>query len=666
MLTHLDAGAGLLSWIFATGQESTVTPYLSVIVPVFGNAALLECCLAGIRQSSCQDLEILVADDASPNAAAIAEVAGLHRAHVVRLNENRGPAAARNRAAKAASGEVLVFLDSDVTVHTDTLARIAEAFRRDPKLAALMGSYDLDPDVHGTVATFRNLLHAHVHHRSSRQATTFWAGCGGVRRPRFLELGGFDESYPQPSIEDVEFGMRLHRADGKLALDPEIQVTHRKRWTIGSMFYADTFLRAMPWTGLMLDRGLPSDLNFRWQDRLSLLLAALLPVLAFLAARFGQWWWGVTIAAVTAIGLLQWPLYRFLTRARSLRFSIASFPLYLVHCWSAAIGFVLGFFRWETIRDRRFPAAAAVLALLIFGVVRWGGGAYRADFNSAPGDSALWPPLYHLVDRVLWLFMPSSWDSAVLLQGLVGWIAALCLYRMARFIAPPLAALAASCVLVAAPVFRGSVTHPAPELLALCFGLLEMQAVVRFLRRQDQRAFAEAGVWCALGLLTHGMAVATIPAPVIALLPDGRWRTVRVRYWIWFFAWIGAALLWYASPHGGPLPWMGTTPVLPWRLDMLSAVAGAGIVAVAVCGMLTLLREYQPTIAVAGSVFCSLAVCSAAIRTMREPRHLMLAIPAVLLLALACARSLWTRLPARAARRSAAAACAIVALALFS
>jgi GT2 family glycosyltransferase len=39
-------------------------------------------------------------------------------------------------------------------------------------------------------------------------------------------LGGFDETYSRPSIEDVEFGRRLHRAGGQIILAPEIEVRH--------------------------------------------------------------------------------------------------------------------------------------------------------------------------------------------------------------------------------------------------------------------------------------------------------------------------------------------------------------------------------------------------------------------------------------------------------
>lgn len=314
-------------------------PLLSVIVPAFDNRDFLDACLRSIRESSCQDFELLVADDGSADGASIRRTAESHDARIIRRETNGGPAAARNTAARAARGEILVFLDSDVTVHRDTLERLADAFSRDPDLDAVMGSYDSSPQVAGIVAAFRNLLHAHVRQRSPGEATTFWAGCGGVRRERFQALGGFDESYDRPTVEDVEFGLRLHHAGGRLRLDPRIQVTHFKEWSLWSMIRTDIVRRACPWTDLIWRYGLPKGLNFGWRDRLSLLLATILPMLAWLGVLHGGIWSAGPLLALTLVALLNGSLFRFLARVRGVRFAIGAFPLYLVHQWSAAAGF---------------------------------------------------------------------------------------------------------------------------------------------------------------------------------------------------------------------------------------------------------------------------------------------------------------------------------------
>ena len=67
------------------------------------------------------------------------------------------------RAPRRPRDPFLVFVDSDVVVHPDAFTRIRAAFDADPELAAIFGSYDDLPSLHGAVSTFRNMLHHYVH-----------------------------------------------------------------------------------------------------------------------------------------------------------------------------------------------------------------------------------------------------------------------------------------------------------------------------------------------------------------------------------------------------------------------------------------------------------------------------------------------------------------------
>ena len=180
---------------------------ISVVVPATNCPATLDRCLAAIRAGENAPDELIVVDG-PPDA---------------------GPAEARNDGARRAVGDVVVFVDADVEVHSDAFARVRAAFDGDPALTAVFGSYDDAPFAPGIVSEFRNLLHHHVHHESAGEATTFWAGLGAVRRDAFLEAGGFDaEQYPVPSIEDVELGLRLAAAGARIRLDPSVRGKHLK------------------------------------------------------------------------------------------------------------------------------------------------------------------------------------------------------------------------------------------------------------------------------------------------------------------------------------------------------------------------------------------------------------------------------------------------------
>ena len=82
------------------------------------------------------------------------------------------------------------------------------------------------------MSQFKNLSHAYVHEVGNPAASTFWAGLGAVRAAAFQRVGGFDERFVRPSVEDIDLGYRLAAAGYPLRLDPAFRGTHLKRWTL--------------------------------------------------------------------------------------------------------------------------------------------------------------------------------------------------------------------------------------------------------------------------------------------------------------------------------------------------------------------------------------------------------------------------------------------------
>jgi hypothetical protein len=237
-------------------------PTLSAIVPATDAPPTLGRCLAAVAAAQDPPDELIV----------VQEPAFLPEAE------------ARNRAAGEATGELLVFVDSDVEVHADAFQRIRSTFVQHPELTALFGSYDDRIETEGLVAGFRNLLHHHVHQRSPGRAQTFWTGLGAIRRDAFLAAGGFSVDPRLRAIQDIELGGRLTQGGALIELDPELLGTHLKEWTLGSMVATDFRKRAVPWARLLVrDRSLPAALNLSWQDRASAALA--LGACAALVAR---------------------------------------------------------------------------------------------------------------------------------------------------------------------------------------------------------------------------------------------------------------------------------------------------------------------------------------------------------------------------------------------
>ena len=323
---------------------------VSVIIPVFNGAGTLPLCLRALAASQHAAFECIVIDDGSTDdSASLAERFG---ATVLSTGGRGGPARARNLGARHATGDLLLFIDADVAVHPDALGRIAERFESEPDLDALMGAYDDSPADPGFVSQFKNLMHAFVHRQGKRQASTFWCGCGAVKRSVYLELGGLDESYRRPSVEDIEFGFRMMHSGRKLALDPSVQGKHLKIWTLWNLVRTDVLQRGIPWTELILrTRYLPNDLNLSWSQRISAALSFLLVVLGgveiwqslssrvLLPASMGA---AGVLASLAGICFLNCAFYRFLASVKGWRFSVVAILMHVLYYLYSGISLVLG------------------------------------------------------------------------------------------------------------------------------------------------------------------------------------------------------------------------------------------------------------------------------------------------------------------------------------
>ena len=304
--------------------------HFSIIVPVYNSANFLAECLTALKESAYPDTEIIVVDDASTdNAALVAARAGVK---FVQLARNSGPATARNYGARYATGEILFFVDADVVLAPNALNRIEKAFQEEPDLAAIFGSYDAYPKASGIISQYRNLLHHYVHQNGNCDASTFWAGCGAIRRFVFEELGGFDEKqFPRSSIEDIELGYRLRRSGYRIRLDKFLQGTHLKQWTLLSWIRTDILSRALPWSRLIVEtKMLPNDLNLRWHQRVSFVLVTL----ACLFMTLGMFRIELTIIAAIALSVmlvLNRGIYFFFLRQRGLLFALACIPLHILY-----------------------------------------------------------------------------------------------------------------------------------------------------------------------------------------------------------------------------------------------------------------------------------------------------------------------------------------------
>lgn len=242
-----------------------MTPYLSVIIPYYNAPQKLERLLDSIAKSKRPPpYEVIIVDDGSTSlpgtdftrtASRKGRAFGkIQDVRVVTLQRNFGPAIARNRGASAAKGEFIVFLDGDVEVFPDTLYEIAKVFHDDPDVVALTGVWvkeQRSKDFFPNFKALRDWSYWINERDKSGYYFLFSTRIASIKRAVFGRLGGFDETYPAPLVEDIELTYRIARRYA-IIFAPHVRVRHEFEgfWPIAKKY----FLRAYYWTKLYTNR----------------------------------------------------------------------------------------------------------------------------------------------------------------------------------------------------------------------------------------------------------------------------------------------------------------------------------------------------------------------------------------------------------------------------
>ncbi len=324
-----------------TGKNSQTS--ISIIIPTYNNAAYLQKCLESVAKTAYPFYECIVVDDNSSKSPA--EITGQFNVSLIELKTNRGPANARNTGARKASGDILFFVDSDISIYPDTVQKIVDVLDNNPQADALFGSYDAQPFDTSFISQYKNLFHHYIHQRSKEEALTFWAGCGAVRRHVFIMTGGFDTKYNTPAIEDIDFGYKLHTRGHKILLQKHIQVKHLKHWSFLGLLKAEVFYRGIPWTRLLLRKKiLPNDLNTSRDQTASVFLIYLILFLLLLNIIFPlpPAVWSVYPVLLATVLLLNRDFYRFFFKKRGFLFALRVFPMHMLYFFYSGLSFIAG------------------------------------------------------------------------------------------------------------------------------------------------------------------------------------------------------------------------------------------------------------------------------------------------------------------------------------
>ncbi len=197
---------------------------VSVIIPTFNGASRIGKCLdALMNQTSSREVEILVINDGSTDdtQSVVARYCGVSLIHQL----NAGPAAARNRGALSARGSIILFTDDDCVPTAQWVEKMIEPFQ--------------DPDLVGTKGTYRTVQESMIARfvqaeYEDRYRPMAWLSridfidtySAAFRRDRFLEMNGYDTSFPLACAEDVELSYRMSARGWKMKFVADAIVYH--------------------------------------------------------------------------------------------------------------------------------------------------------------------------------------------------------------------------------------------------------------------------------------------------------------------------------------------------------------------------------------------------------------------------------------------------------
>ena len=214
-----------------TDPQGPVLPSASVVVPTHRGGhrlpALLEALAAQDHDGPWELIVVLdgVLDDTPELLDRWTDRLPLR---VITLPTPQGVVTALNTGYAAATGDVVLRCDDDITPRPDWLRRHLAHHATGEDIGVVSATRDVFDDtpyarVYGRPANERTLAAAYA--RDEHHTWISWAACNSVRRTSFERVGGFDPAFAYG--QDSELGWRLHSTGTRIVVDPDLEVLHR-------------------------------------------------------------------------------------------------------------------------------------------------------------------------------------------------------------------------------------------------------------------------------------------------------------------------------------------------------------------------------------------------------------------------------------------------------
>ncbi|MDO9287188.1 MAG: glycosyltransferase [Thermodesulfovibrionales bacterium] len=198
---------------------------VSVVIPAYNAEKTIAACLNSLmKQDYPGDYEVIVVDDGSADSTPDI-VSGYERVRLIK-QANAGPAAARNKGAADAKGEIILFTDSDCVPEGNWIKEMVDPFKDNRDVVGVKGRYRTKQ--RETTARFVQFEYEDKYRYMQKDKYIDFIDTysAGFKREIFLEMLGYDTEFPVACAEDVELSFRLSKKGYKMIFNPNAVVYH--------------------------------------------------------------------------------------------------------------------------------------------------------------------------------------------------------------------------------------------------------------------------------------------------------------------------------------------------------------------------------------------------------------------------------------------------------
>lgn len=321
----------------------------SIIIPTHNAQGTLKLCLNSIYSSENKDFEVIVVDSKCTDKSA--EIAKVYPCKIITLEKNKGAGHARNIGSDNAKGELLVFVDSDIMIKKETLNIINESFEKNKDIVATTCILSKECPHKNFFTQYKNLYMHYIYKKCPEYVDFLYGSLMAIGRNDFLK---FNENI---KMEDTELGQRYEKLNKKILLNPDLKVTHLKKYNLRSIIKND-FLVPFWWVKSLLLHNSHENLFKKMRfsharaDQIIGIVVSYLIIISLLFLEYQSV--KITLSyLVFAYLFLNHKFFIFLFREKGVLFSLQSIIFTYFDTVTMGLGVAAGFLRFGILSSRK-------------------------------------------------------------------------------------------------------------------------------------------------------------------------------------------------------------------------------------------------------------------------------------------------------------------------